>query len=108
LLADGWRCVYDPSVVVYHYHRRDLSALRSQITQYMKGHVASLLLQYRNHGHWGNLRQLLVCLPRNYLLALLRVIAGGFRLEDRIEFYGIWGAIAGLSFVFAGREKSQC
>jgi GT2 family glycosyltransferase len=104
LLADGWRCVYDPTAIVYHYHRKDLSALRTQMKQYMKGHVASLLLQYRKHGHWGNLRRLSVGLPFNYALALVRTIAGGFALEDRIEFYGLLGAIAGLSFVLVAEE----
>jgi GT2 family glycosyltransferase len=106
LLAGGRRCVYDPSAVVYHHHRTTLSALRRQMKEYMKGHVGALLLQYRKHGHWGNLRHLLVRLPLNYALAALRVIAGGFSQEDRIEFYGIWGAIAGLSFVFRGEEQN--
>jgi GT2 family glycosyltransferase len=107
LLANGWRCVYHPAAIVYHHHRRDLKALRSLMKQYMKGHVASLLLQYRKFGHRGNLRRLLVGLPVNYALALLRTIAGGFALEDRIEVYGLLGAISGLSFVFAGKDESR-
>jgi len=104
LLRAGWECVYDPSAVVYHYHRREVKDLRRQMKQYMKGHVASLLLQYRAFGDRGNLRRLLVGLPLHYLLLVLRFIAGGFRLEDQIELSGVVGALAGVSFLFAGEE----
>jgi GT2 family glycosyltransferase len=107
LLASGWRCVYNPAAIVYHHHRSDLKALRTLMKQYMKGHVASLVLQHRKYGHRGNLRRLLVGLPLNYALALLRMIASGFALEDRMEIYGLWGAIAGLSFAFAGAGEEQ-
>jgi GT2 family glycosyltransferase len=107
LLASGWRCVYNPAAIVYHHHRRDLKALRTLMRQYMKGHVASLLLQHRKYGHRGNLRRLLVGLPLNYALALLRTIAGGFALEDRMEIYGLWGAIAGLGFALAAKDDGQ-
>jgi GT2 family glycosyltransferase len=105
LLASGWKCVYDPTAIVYHHHRKELSALRSQMRQYMKGHVASLLLQYRKYGHVGNLRRLFIRLPFSYVMLVLRLIAGGFALEDRIEFAGLRGAIAGLGFLFAGEEE---
>jgi GT2 family glycosyltransferase len=107
LLAGGWHCVYNPAAIVYHHHRRDLDALRTLMRQYMKGHVGSLLLQYRKYRHRGNLRRLVFGLPGNYMLALLRAIAGGFALEDRIEFHGLWGALTGLSFLFVGEEQRR-
>jgi cellulose synthase/poly-beta-1,6-N-acetylglucosamine synthase-like glycosyltransferase len=107
LLAAGWKCVYDPSAVVYHHHRRDMGELRRQVKQYMKGHVAALLLQYRNDRTWGNLRRVLFTLPMHYCIILLRAIAGGFALEERIELGGLSGAVAGLGFVFAAGEERR-
>ena len=107
LLAGGWQCAYDPSAIVYHYHRRDLGSLRVQMKQYMKGHVASLILQYKTFGDRGNLRRLLVGLPAHYVLLLLRTIAGGLALEDRVELSGLIGAIAGLGFIFAPAEERR-
>jgi GT2 family glycosyltransferase len=106
LVSAGWQCVYDPSAIVYHYHRRDLSALRKQIRQYMQGHVASLILQYRKDSTFGNLRELLLALPLHYVVLLLRAIAGGFALEECIEFNGLLGAFRGLGFLFGRGEEA--
>ncbi len=64
LLAAGYVCRYDPTAVVFHYHRRDLDEVRRQAYLYMRGHVAALLVQFARHGHQGNLRRAFVGLPR--------------------------------------------
>jgi GT2 family glycosyltransferase len=106
LISAGWQCVYDPSAIAWHHHRKDLNTLRQQIRQYMKGHVASLILQFRNDGSRGNLHRLLIGLPLSYVMVLLRTIAGGFALEDLLEFNGLLGAISGLTFLFARGEET--
>ena len=75
LLASGGRCRYDPAAVVQHHHRRDLQALRRQMHGYMRGHACALLVQFERHGDWGNLRRLLLVLPRYYAKAGLRTVA---------------------------------
>ena len=58
---------YEPRAVVWHSHRIDGEAFRRQMEQYMRGHVASLLVQFEKFHHFGNLRRLLVSLPTSLL-----------------------------------------
>jgi glycosyltransferase involved in cell wall biosynthesis len=108
LLYDGWTCLYEPSISVSHYHRRDLPALRRLAYQYMKGHVAALILQFQKTREIGNLRRLLIRLPAEYLILLLRSAATGFPLEYRIQLRGALGCWDGLRFAFPGKERSAC
>jgi cellulose synthase/poly-beta-1,6-N-acetylglucosamine synthase-like glycosyltransferase len=100
LLAGGWTCLYEPTAFVYHYHRRDLEALRRQVRQYMQGHVAALLLQFARYRHRGNLKRLFFELPMEYFLLALRLVVTGFSLENRILLGGALGCLAGLGFIF--------
>ena len=108
LLHDGWSCIYEPAICVSHYHRRDLPALRQLVYEYMKGHVAALILQFRKTREIGNLRRLLLRLPAEYLILLLRSAATGFPIEYRIQLRGALGCLAGLRFLFAGKDLSEC
>jgi hypothetical protein len=96
LLADGWCVLYEPSACVFHHHRRELSELRKQVRQYMQGHVAALLIQFRKYGGWGNLRRLLLELPAEYFLLALRVLGTGFALHQRVLLRGALGCVSGL------------
>jgi cellulose synthase/poly-beta-1,6-N-acetylglucosamine synthase-like glycosyltransferase len=106
ILADGWSCRYEPSACVFHYHRREVPALRRLVTQYMQGHVAALVMQFRKFGHFGNLRRLFFQLPTEYVILLLRGVASGFPLDYRILLRGSWGCFAGLRAAFA-REHTE-
>ncbi|RYZ54950.1 MAG: glycosyltransferase [Sphingobacteriales bacterium] len=55
ILAEGWNCHYNPKAVVYHQHRSSRKDLNKQIFNYMRGQVSSLMVQYENYGHQGNL-----------------------------------------------------
>ena len=100
VLARGWSCVYDPSLCIYHHHRRELADLRRLIYEYMKGHVAALILQFANHRRLGDLRRLLLGLPVEYGMLLARLAFSRFAIENRILLQGAAGCIAGLGFAF--------
>ncbi len=72
ILANQLKIRYEPRAVVWHSHRIDGEAFRRQMEQYMRGHVASLLVQFEKFHHFGNLRRLLVSLPNHYW----RVVTG--------------------------------
>jgi GT2 family glycosyltransferase len=72
VLAAGGTCLYDPSIIAFHTHRRDMPGLRRQLKAYMRGHVTALLIQYERSGHSGNLRRALLGLPFYYLKLLVR------------------------------------
>jgi GT2 family glycosyltransferase len=64
LLAEGHRCRYTPSAVVFHHHRADWRDLKNQLYSYMRGHVAALFFQFERYGHWGNLYRAFLAIPR--------------------------------------------
>jgi GT2 family glycosyltransferase len=66
ILANHLKIRYEPRAVIWHSHRIDREAFRRQMEQYMRGHVASLLVQFEKFHHFGNLRRLLVSLPHHY------------------------------------------
>jgi GT2 family glycosyltransferase len=105
VLAQGWSCTYEPSACVFHYHRRELSALRRLIHQYMKGHVAALILQFAKYGHAGNLRRLFLRLPAEYAILMLRLIVTGFSLDNRILMRGGLGCLSGLRFALVRKQE---
>ncbi|GAB3196519.1 hypothetical protein GCM10027261_19430 [Geodermatophilus arenarius] len=70
IVAAGWTCRYEPSAVVFHHHRREMPAFRSQVFHYMRGHVAALLVQYERTREVGNLRRAFLHLPVWYLRGL--------------------------------------
>ncbi len=72
LLAEGYRCRYDPSVVVSHFHRSDWPDLAHQAYSYMRGHIAALLFQFDRYRHWGNVRRAFRILPLYFVKLALR------------------------------------
>lgn len=66
ILAEGWNCNYFPNAVVYHHHRETKKDLHKQIFNYMRGQVSSLMVQYENYGHEGNLDRIGRGLPKYY------------------------------------------
>jgi glycosyltransferase involved in cell wall biosynthesis len=98
VLTHGWVCRYEPSAVVFHYHRREMAALSNQIFHYMRGHSAALLVQYERGGGWGNLLRALVFLPGHYAKRVVRGLWKGSRERDLFLGQEIRGYISGLRF----------
>ncbi|HEY9847451.1 MAG TPA: glycosyltransferase [Candidatus Caenarcaniphilales bacterium] len=105
LLAQGWVCRYEPAAVVYHYHRRDLESLNQQAYQYMRGHVAALLIQFAKYKHWGNLRRLCMALPRHYAKLFLQG-SQDFAQQYRTLGAELSGCLAGIKFYLDCRLTS--
>lgn len=72
VLAAGAVCRYEPGVPLLHRHREDMAALRRQAHDYLRGHVASLFVQFAVHGHAGNLRRALATVPAHLLRVALQ------------------------------------
>jgi GT2 family glycosyltransferase len=80
ILAAGFTIVYQPAAYVWHKHRRDMRALRRQLFDYSKGHVAYHLMTLFREGDRRALHELLVSMPRYRL----RQLAG--RLRGRRDY----------------------
>jgi GT2 family glycosyltransferase len=115
LVAEGHRCRYTPRAVVFHYHRSDWEALRSQMYSYMRGHVAALLFQYDRYRHWGNLYRAFIALP--WYLARITVGSATRQLAQRLAPSAadslspplvpqILGALAGYGYYLRHRHLS--
>ncbi len=76
MLAAGMSIRYEPAAVVWHHHRATGKELQAQMEDYMRGHVAALLVQFEKHGHRGNLHRVFHALPRYYLALLRQRLAG--------------------------------
>ncbi len=98
ILAGGWLCRYEPAPVVYHYHRGNLETLKRQMYQYMRGHVAALLVQFNRYRHWGNLYRILVSLPLYYTKLLFVGSLRGFKDRYSTVISEILGCLAGIIF----------
>jgi GT2 family glycosyltransferase len=98
LLASGHTCRYTPASVAFHFHRKTMEGLASQIHYYMRGHAAALLVQYERTGIAANRLQAYYYTPRWYAYRLLRKM---LRLSDTGDSFlkeEIGGYLSGLRF----------
>jgi len=103
VLAEGCKCRYEPTAIVYHCHRSTMDGLRSQLFYYMRGHVAALLVRFERYGHWGNLIHTALLVPYYFSLVLF-----GWK-QGRERYSTLWqeitGALAGVRFYMRNRDK---
>ena len=104
MLANGYTCRYEPAAVVYHAHRESMTELKQQMKSYLCGHTAALLVQFHKHRHWGNLRRLILQMPRYYAGLLLEGCILGFQGRHALLFSEISGFLSGISFYLKNRK----
>jgi glycosyltransferase involved in cell wall biosynthesis len=107
ILAERWNCLYCPQVYVYHNHRDTEKSLKNQIFNYMKGQVASLLVQYEQYGHKGNLVHIRKALPRYYFGRMYRRIIKGYSEDFGSIGTEIRGYISGIRFFRSERKNKR-
>ena len=100
VLTHGGICRYEPSAVVFHYHRRDFPSLGNQIFNYMRGHTVALLVQFERSGNFGNLRRAFFSMPGWYARRLLRRMLKGPIERDRFFWREFTGFLSGLGYYF--------
>jgi glycosyltransferase involved in cell wall biosynthesis len=98
ILAEKWTCRYEPTAVAYHWHRQEMSGLRKQVFNYMRGHITELLIRFEKYKHWGNIIRL-VLLPIHFS----RVVIIGL-LKDKLRLTTfkeeIRGCFSGIKYYF--------
>ncbi|MGA8261223.1 MAG: glycosyltransferase [Arenicellales bacterium] len=73
LLKDGHTVVFDPTIWVYHRHRRTIPEVRRQVYNYGKSQVCYQLETLLHDGDLRSLRMLLWDIPRHKLRRWLRL-----------------------------------
>ncbi len=106
VLAEGWSIRYDPLVIAYHTHRREMLSFKKQIGQYMRGFSAAVLIEYQRYHNHGDLSHLLRSLPPYYFKNLRRAVTGALP-EGRKVALGqeIKGYVAGISYYWLHRKQ---
>ncbi|QVL50330.1 MAG: glycosyltransferase [Thiocapsa sp.] len=66
--------VYTPDAYVWHKHRRDDAALRRQLYNYSKGHIAYHLTTWIKDGDWRALKWILWSMPKWQIPRLIKSI----------------------------------
>ena len=107
LLAKGFSCRYEPSSVAFHFHRRTMKGLSSQIFQYMRGHAAALLVQYERTGIASNRIQAFFRMPRWYFQRILKGFRDGPSASDRFLKEEILGYLSGLIYYILNGTSSD-
>lgn len=104
IVAHGLVCRYAPDSIAFHYHRKTMEGLSSQLYHYMRGHAAALLVQFERTRKWGNLYRALVTMPAWYIARALRVLAGRGTDRDRFLWQETRGYLSGLAFYLRARR----
>ena len=107
LLAKGYSCRYEPRSVAFHFHRRTMEALSSQIFYYMRGHAAALLVQHERTGITANLTQAFWRMPCRYVRRLLRRVGRRTTPRDRFLKEEISGYLSGLLVYYRNRRRGE-
>ena len=104
ILLAGFKIKYVPRAVVYHEHRREISALHKQIFNYMRGHAASVLIQHCQNKKAGYRRYLFYEIPKYYLL-LFRIGFPSYSFRYRTLISEVKGLVSGVRFFYKNRKN---
>lgn len=104
ILAAGLRIKYNPRAVVYHEHRKEMTALRKQLFSYMRGHTAAALIQQRLHREAGYRRYLYRKIVRSYLPRMAKT---AFRYPSQYKMLQLQvrGIFSGVLFFIRNRNR---
>ncbi len=99
VLKAGHTIVYEPSAYVWHRHRRERRALRNQLYNYSKGHVAYHLTTLLRDGDVRTIPHLTYRLPLWRVKSLARYAKRLMRRKERyplsLTLLEMWGNLAG-------------
>jgi glycosyltransferase involved in cell wall biosynthesis len=106
ILACGHVIKYNPQAIVYHEHRKDLAALKSQLFYYMRGHAVAALIQQAQQPQSGYARYLYTTLP-NYYRGLVWNNFPYFRGRGRTLWVEMKGVLSGIIFYYRHRNRPR-
>ncbi|MEO1095009.1 MAG: glycosyltransferase [Cyanobacteria bacterium J06638_28] len=95
VLKAGYTLTYRPQAYVWHQHRRTLTALRQQLFNYSKGHVAYHLTTLLRDGDGRGLVQILVGLPLAHASRIYSRLRGWSAYPISLVLWEMLGNLAG-------------
>jgi glycosyltransferase involved in cell wall biosynthesis len=97
ILQQEYAIVYEPAAFVWHRHRRTRAALRRQIYNYSKGHVAYHLVTLLENGDVRGLARCLVELPKAFVQRSRARLRGGTPYPLSLLAVELGGTLAGAA-----------
>lgn len=91
VLLNGNSILYNPLAIVHHEHRHDLTGLKKQIFNYMRGFTVASLIQHKQNSRVGYLQHVTKQLPYHYL----QLVKRGFPFY-RFRYSTLFQEIAGM------------
>lgn len=107
ILKANCTLVYEPSAFVFHKHRRDLAALRRQLYNYSKGHVAYHLTTLLRDRDLRALVRLGIRLPQTYMRRFKDRMLGRSNYPASLILLEIIGNLAGPWSLWRSRRRLQ-
>jgi len=105
LIRSGYTLIYQPDAYVWHRHRRDMPALRRQIYNYSKGHVAyHLTTLLRDHDRRA-ITRLTLELPRAYVHRIKNRLRGRSIYPLSMLWIELLGNLAGPFALWRSRRR---
>jgi len=105
IIRAGYTLVYTPDAFVWHKHRREMPALRHQIYNYSKGHVAYHLTTLLQDRDLRALTRLLLSLPRSQLGRIKQRLRGRSVYPVSLIMLEILGTMAGPWALWKSRRR---
>jgi len=105
ILLAGGTIVYEPAAFVWHHHRATEDALRKQLYNYSRGHVAYHLCTFLAHGDGRGLWRVFVELPRSFLARAWRRARRRTRYSWRLLATEGAGALSGPWALWQARRR---
>jgi GT2 family glycosyltransferase len=105
VLKAGYTLVYEPTAYVMHSHRRTAKALRRQLYNYSKGHVAYQLTTWLRDHDWRALFHAYGQLP---LWNAKRLVKWALRRDDyplTLILLEMWGNVLGPIVLWRSRQR---
>jgi len=100
VLQAGYTIAYEPAAYVWHKHRREMSAMRKQLYDYSKGHVAYHLTTLLRDRDLRAVKHLAIWMPwgrlRQFASYARRRLLGGSYFPLALTLLEIRGNLAGL------------
>ena len=105
IIKAGYTLVYQPDAYVWHTHRRNIKALRSQVYNYSKGHVSYHLTTLLRDGDRRAISYLFFHLPYRNLLRMKRRLRGRNHYPIRLMLLEFWGYMVGPFALWRSRRR---
>ncbi|RIK41393.1 MAG: glycosyl transferase family 2 [Chloroflexi bacterium] len=109
VLKAGFSMVYEPAAVVLHKHRREMAALRRQLYDYSKGHVAYHLTTWLRDGDIRALFHVFCLMPPWRVWQIIRLLINEVRGTNNYSLslllLEIRGNLAGAFALWRSRRR---